>query len=242
MDDDCGPVWTHKEHHLSGATHAVKTSEGFIPWGKRRLLYKIIRANLIWAHRCINVVPEKQGPQVLKRTRQRKECKALLWATWHHHCNEGSHHCLSPDTLYVCQWLIAKNLCLFLEPSQLLVQAAPTLSAHAPVCLPRPAICQLPDLDRDLSCTFTFQRDSSPLSSQPRLNNHLTLQPWFHPCRWSVLLISSVQTLFIFLSVHPWDLGTLLLPLITFIPISVIYMHIYVERDLLCDIRVNISN
>lgn len=31
MDDDCGPVWTHKEYHLFGATHAVKTNEGFIP-------------------------------------------------------------------------------------------------------------------------------------------------------------------------------------------------------------------
>lgn len=81
MDDNCGPVWTHKGHRLSGATHAVKTNEGFIPWGKRRLLYKIIRANLVWAHRCINVASEKQGPQVLKRTRQRKECKALIWAT-----------------------------------------------------------------------------------------------------------------------------------------------------------------
>lgn len=47
MDDDCGPVWTHKEHHLSGSIHAVKINEGFIPRGRKGLLYKVIRVNLV---------------------------------------------------------------------------------------------------------------------------------------------------------------------------------------------------
>lgn len=35
VSDDCGSTWTHKEHYLSDAIHAVKTNEGFIPWSRK---------------------------------------------------------------------------------------------------------------------------------------------------------------------------------------------------------------